>query len=139
MIDFILEKDIFLPSQDLITEYGSFRFSASFSEIRKYYFLSSFPIATLIDKTNGMKLSIFNLQNAFVIPSFLLHFICPVTLLQTFALVPLGVWVKTICLKKCHLVFKSLQKCPKVNSLMSNLASSLTFVNLQSKAYSVKV
>ena len=35
MINFIIEKNIFLRIQDIITEYGLFQFSANFSSIRE--------------------------------------------------------------------------------------------------------
>ena len=55
MIDIIIEKVIFLRIQDIITEYGSSRFSANFSEIRESNMLASFPIPPLTEKTNGVK------------------------------------------------------------------------------------
>ena len=55
MIDIIIEKVIFLRIQDIVTEYGSSRFSANFSEIRESNMLASFPIPPLTEKTNGVK------------------------------------------------------------------------------------
>ena len=83
----------------------------------------------------------FNLQNTLLIFSFIhlfslvtysLHFF--LTLLQGFAFIHLGVWVKSPYVKKCYLVF-----CPNPLPLMSKQASSLAFVDLLSNVSPVKI
>ena len=77
MIDFSIEKEIFLRIQDTSLNMVHLVFQLLF---RRSESNIACPILTLIEKTNGVKFSFSTLKNTLVTFSLFLHFICSVTL-----------------------------------------------------------
>lgn len=92
----------FLLYNVTVIKYVSFLFSFRFSVLR--------PIPPLTEKTIGVKLP-FLLDALFCVVSVFFVLIHHLVLLEAFALVPPGVWVKNPYIKKCHLVLR----CPETS------------------------